>query len=185
MLEYLKDNGTVKINNFFDRYNFKQQIEYAHSSEGNNVRITYRGDESDKYIFYKRKGINEPIPFGEESLGNQNLLRMLPSFLEVVENGGMLLIDEFSSGFHNDLESMLIKYFHKESKNSQMIFVSHSTNLLSNSLLRPDQEYTVEFQDKNGSKVKRFSTEQPRSAQNIEKMYTSGVFGGLPQFEEV
>ena len=40
---------------FFDRYNFKQQIEYAHSSEGNNVRITYRGDESDKYIFYKRK----------------------------------------------------------------------------------------------------------------------------------
>lgn len=165
--------------------NFKQQIEYAHSSKGNNVRITYRGDESDKYIFYKRKGINEPIPFGEESLGNQNLLRMLPSFLGVVENGGMLLIDEFSSGFHNDLESMLIKYFHKESKNSQMIFVSHSTNLLSNSLLRPDQEYTVEFQDKNGSKVKRFSTEQPRSAQNIEKMYTSGVFGGLPQFEEV
>ena len=80
---------------------------------------------------------------------------------------------------------MLIKYFTKESKNSQMIFVSHSTNLLSNSLLRPDQEYTVEFQDKNGSKVKRFSTEQPRSAQNIEKMYTSGVFGGLPQFEEV
>ena len=185
LLGYLKDNGTVKINDFFDRYNFKQQIEYAHSSEGNNVRITYRGDESDKYIFYKRKGINEPIPFGEESLGNQNLLRMLPSFLGVVENGGMLLIDEFSSGFHNDLESMLIKYFHKESKNSQMIFVSHSTNLLSNSLLRPDQEYTVEFQDKNGSKVKRFSTEQPRSAQNIEKMYTSGVFGGLPQFEEV
>lgn len=184
-IEYLKDNGTVKINDFFDRYNFKQQIEYAHSSKGNNVRITYRGDESDKYIFYKRKGINEPIPFGEESLGNQNLLRMLPSFLGVVENGGMLLIDEFSSGFHNDLESMLIKYFHKESKNSQMIFVSHSTNLLSNSLLRPDQEYTVEFQDKNGSKVKRFSTEQPRSAQNIEKMYTSGVFGGLPQFEEV
>ena len=43
----------------------------------------------------------------------------------------------------------------------------------------------IEFQDKNGSKVKRFSTEQPRSAQNIEKMYTSGVFGGLPQFEEV
>ena len=59
------------------------------------MRITYRGDESDKYIFYKRKGINEPIPFGEESLGNQNLLRMLPSCLGVVVNGGMLVFDLF------------------------------------------------------------------------------------------
>jgi len=33
--------------------------------------------------------------------------------------------------------------------------------------------------------VKRFSSEQPRSAQNIEKMYTSGVFGGLPNYVEV
>ena len=35
-----------------------------------------------------------------------------------------------------------------------------------------------------GSTVKRFSSEQPRSAQNIEKMYVSGVFGGLPNYTE-
>ena len=67
----------------------------------------------------------------------------------------------------------------------QLLFVSHSTNLLSNSILRPDQEYSVEFQNENGSFVKRFSSEQPRSAQNIEKMYVSGVFGGLPEYREV
>ena len=66
-----------------------------------------------------------------------------------------------------------------------MIFVSHSTNLLSNSLLRPDQEYAVEFANEEGSTVKRFSPEQPRSAQNVEKMYVSGIFGGLPHFNEV
>ena len=96
----------------------------------------------------------------------------------------MLLIDEFSSGFHNYLETLLVRYFMEKSENSQMIFVSHSTNLLSNSLLRPDQEYAVEFNGKEGSTVTRFSTEQPRLAQNIEKMYVSGVFGGLPQYEE-
>ena len=95
----------------------------------------------------------------------------------------MLLIDEFSSGFHNYLETLLVRYFMEKSENSQMIFVSHSTNLLSNSLLRPDQEYAVEFNGKEGSTVTRFSTEQPRLAQNIEKMYVSGVFGGLPQYE--
>lgn len=185
IISYLKNNGTDQINDFFDRYHFKQNIEYAHSSKGEKISVFLDGDDNEKYIFFKRKGINEPIPFAEESLGNQNLLRMLPAFLSVTENGGMLLIDEFSSGFHNELESMLIKYFHNESRYSQMIFVSHSTNLLSNSLLRPDQEYSVEFDDQEGSKIKRFSSEQPRSAQNIEKMYVSGVFGGLPQYAEV
>jgi len=184
LTSYLKGNGLSKINDFFEEYNFEQNIEYAHQSSGNNVTVMVSGDESEKNIFFKRKGVESPIPFSEESLGNQNLLRMLPTFLYVINKGGMLLIDEFSSGFHNYLESLLVRYFMEKSENSQMIFVSHSTNLLSNSLLRPDQEYTVEFNGKEGSSVSRFSKEQPRLAQNIEKMYVSGVFGGLPRFEE-
>ena len=63
-----------------------------------------------------------------------------------------------------------------------MLFVTHSTNLLTNTLLRPDQEYTVEFRGKEGSSIRRVSSRQPRAAQNIEKMYLSGVFGGLPGY---
>lgn len=113
-------------------------------------------DEDVKTVFFKRKGIEVPIPFFEESLGNQNLLRILPVFLSAINNGGMLLIDEFSSGFHNELESLLVRYFMEKANHAQMLFVSHSTNLLSNSILRPDQEYSVEFQDQNGSTVKDF-----------------------------
>ena len=182
---YLDKGGCQSINKFFNEYNFEQNIEYDHSSEGNHIKMIVGIDESEKDVFFKRKGIDIPIPFSEESLGNQNLLRILPSFLTTIENDGMLLIDEFSSGFHNDLESLLVRYFMEKSKYAQMLFVSHSTNLLSNSILRPDQEYSVEFQRENGSSVKRFSTEQPRSAQNIEKMYVSGVFGGLPDYKEV
>ena len=182
---YLDKGGCQSINKFFNEYNFEQNIEYDHSSEGNHIKMIVGIDESEKDVFFKRKGIDVPIPFSEESLGNQNLLRILPSFLTTIENDGMLLIDEFSSGFHNDLESLLVRYFMEKSKYAQMLFVSHSTNLLSNSILRPDQEYSVEFQRENGSSLKRFSTEQPRSAQNIEKMYVSGVFGGLPDYKEV
>ena len=182
---YLDKGGCQSINKFFNEYNFEQNIEYDHSSEGNHIKMIVGIDKSEKDVFFKRKGIDVPIPFSEESLGNQNLLRILPSFLTAIENDGMLLIDEFSSGFHNDLESLLVRYFMEKSKYAQMLFVSHSTNLLSNSILRPDQEYSVEFQRENGSSVKRFSTEQPRSAQNIEKMYVSGVFGGLPDYKEV
>ncbi len=185
VVHYLDRSGCQSINDFFDEYNFEQNIEYEHSSTGGNVRLIVGNNESEKDIFFKRKGIDVPIPFAMESLGNQNLLRILPAFLNVIENGGMLLIDEFSSGFHNDLENLLVRYFMEKSDLAQMIFVSHSTNLLSNSILRPDQEYSVEFHQGEGSSVKRFSSEQPRSAQNIEKMYVSGVFGGLPDYRGV
>ena len=94
----------------------------------------------------------------------------------------MLILDEFSSGFHNELEELLIRYFMRKSNESQLIFVSHSTNLISNSLLRPDQIYAVDF-GKDGSQIKRFSSEKPREAQNLEKMYLGGVFNGVPKYE--
>ena len=125
----------------------------------------------------------EDIPFFMESYGNQVLLSILPSFLSVIKKGGILAIDEFSSGLHNKLEELLIKYFFNHSNNSQLFFVSHSTNLLTSSLLRPDQIYSVDF-DKNGSFLKKFSDEKPRESQNLEKMYLSGVFGGIPLYED-
>lgn len=64
----------------------------------------------------------------------------------------------------------------------KVLFVSHSTNLLSNALLRPDQIYAVEMMGDEGSILNRFSDEQPRVAQNLEKMYLSGVFGGIPEY---
>lgn len=185
LIRYLDKSGCRLINGFFDEYNFEQTVEYEHSSKGGRYQVVIGDDENEKAVFFKRKGIEVPIPFAEESLGNQNLLRILPSILSVAQNGGMLLIDEFSSGFHNELESLLVRYFMEKANEAQMLFVSHSTNLLSNSILRPDQEYSVEFRRGEGSFVKRFSSEQPRSAQNVEKMYVSGVFGGLPEYKEV
>lgn len=177
--DYLDKEGADSINNFFNDYKFNQRIEYSKSSNGTFTKIESLQKEKD--IFFKREGVGEPIPFIMESLGNQKLLRFLPSFFHVVKNGGMLVIDEFS-GFHNFLEELLIRFFMRNSKSSQLFLVSHSTNLLSNALLRPDQLYSVDFFGVNGSKIKRFSSEQPRAAQNIEKMYTSGIFGGVPNF---
>ena len=182
---YLDRKGCDSINSFFNEYNFEQMIEYERNNKGGHINIATGSDDNGKGIFFKRKSINVPVPFSEESLGNQNLLRMLPAFLSVIENGGMLLVDEFSSGFHNELENLMVRYFMEKANKAQLLFVSHSTNLLSNSILRPDQEYSVEFRGNEGSIVKRFSVEQPRSAQNIEKMYVSGVFGGLPEYKEV
>lgn len=175
---YLEQAGTDEINNFFEEYNFAQMIEYDKKSEGHVISV----ESAEKMIFFKRKGIDEPIPYIFESLGNRTLLQLLPLFFYCIKQGGMLLLDEFSSGFHNELEELLIRYFMKKAEEAQLIFVSHSTNLLSNSILRPDQIYAVDF-EKEGSRIKRFSSEKPREAQNLEKMYLGGVFNGVPKYE--
>ena len=175
---YIEEVGPDVINKFFDEYNFEQKVEYDRKSKGHIVSV----ESAEKMIFFKRRGINEPIPFVFESLGNRTLLRLLPMFFHCIDNGGMLLLDEFSSGFHNDLEALLIRYFMRKAEKSQLIFVSHSTNLLSNSILRPAPIYSVDFGNE-GSVIKRFSSEKPREAQNLEKMYLGGVFNGVPRYE--
>lgn len=181
VMQYLDENGTEEINNFLEKYGYDQRIEYKDNVEGENYQIL----SSKKKIFYRRQGINLAIPREYESHGNRILVAVLSVYLPIIRNGGLLLIDEFSSGFHNALEKLLIKHFMKESVNTQILFVSHSTNLLSNSILRPDQEFSVEFVGNEGSKITRFSSMQPRNSQNIEKMYNSGVFNGIPDYGEL
>ncbi len=122
------------------------------------------------------------IQYSMESYGNHVLMALLPAVISAMKNESMLIIDEFSSGLHNVLEELLIKYIFTNSS-CQLFFVSHSTNLLRTSLLRPDQIYSVDF-DSNGSFIKRFSEEHPRESQNLEKMYLSGVFGGIPLYDK-
>lgn len=181
---YFDNDFRESVNRFFDDYGFEQSI-VINRDNRDGTPFSIGDTDIENMILVKHKGINLPIPFAQESVGNQNLLRILPAFLTVIHNGGMLLIDDFSGAFHNDLESLLVRYFMEKSNHSQLLFVSHSTNLLSKSILRPDQEYSVEFRNEEGSSVKRFSSEQPRSAQNIEKMYLSGVFGGLPDYGDI
>ena len=179
--KYLEENGTDHINKFFEDNNFQFAIQYEKVVEKEGLRFELDENEG-KMVFFERQGIETPLPIFMESTGNQTLINILPAILSVVENGGMLLIDEFSSGLHNKLEELLIRYIMRNGKGMQLFFVSHSTNLLSNSILRPDQIYAVEMEGKEGSKIKRFSDEQPRAAQNLEKMYLSGVFGGVPEY---
>lgn len=174
LITYLDKNGVDDINGFFDEFNFPYRIKYK---KENNIFLNPLSQ-----IMFVRTELND-VPFFMESYGNKVLLSILPSFLSIVNNGGILAIDEFSSGLHNKLEELLIKYFYRHSKNAQLIFVSHSTNLLSTSILRPDQIFSTDF-DREGSFIKKFSDEKPRESQNLEKMYLSGVFGGIPLYED-
>lgn len=179
--KYLEKYGVEDINNFFKSNKFKYLVQYTQEIEKKGIRYEMTEEEG-KMVFFEREDIPVPIPLFLESTGNQTLINILPAILHSVKSGGLLVIDEFSSGFHNKLEELIVRYIMNTSNNTQLFFVSHSTNLLSNALLRPDQIYAVEMMGGEGSILNRFSDEQPRVAQNLEKMYLSGVFGGIPEY---
>lgn len=183
--EYLANNTVEEINNFLEKINYKQKIEYSTETSDPNNKFCIKSNDNQKFISFNKYDTDIFIPEMFESTGNKTLMELLPSFMYAVNNECMIIIDEFSSGFHNELEECIIKYFFHYSKNSQLFFTSHSTNILNNSLLRPDQIYSVYFDPKKGSILKRFSDEMPRESQNTEKMYLNGVFNGVPRYNKI
>ena len=183
--EYLNENGTKKINDFLKKINYNQQIKFDTSTDNKDVSFNMKSKDNSKFVSFMKDDTSVYIPEQFESVGNLTLIQLLPLVLHAINNDCLLLVDEFSSGFHNELEECLVKYFEHYSHKSQMIFTSHSTNLLNNTIIRPDQIYSVSFKGKKGSTIKRFSEEMPREAQNTEKMYLNGVFDGMPRYNKI
>lgn len=181
--KYAEEHGVEKINEYLHEFNYDFFIEYGTESEGNGLKIIL--GSKGKGVFLKRKSFQVPNVFYNESQGNQVFADMLPNLIGVIENPGMLVFDEFGNSLHNKLAERIIRFFMEKSGSSQMFITSHHTNLISNSVFRPDQIDLVTFEGSKGSKVVRLSQFKPREAQNMEKMYLGGMFEGLPTYEEV
>ena len=180
---YAEEFGIEKINKYLEEFNYDFNIEYASQSEGEGLKIAV--DSNKKAVFFKRKSFPVPNILVNESQGNQVFADLLPNYISVIEKPGMLIIDEFGNSLHNRLSEKIIKFFMERAEDSQIFITSHHTNLISNSVFRPDQVDLISFQGKSGSKVKRLSQFKPREAQNLEKMYLGGMFEGLPIYEEI
>lgn len=181
VMKYAEENGVDKLNKYLKDLNYDFFMEYGSESSGAGLRIQLGSGQ--KSIFFKRNSYPMPFTFFTESQGNQVFADMLPQIINVIEKPGMLVIDEFGNSLHNRLAEKIVRFFMKEAENSQMFITSHDTNLISNSVFRPDQINLITFENYNGSKVERISKYKPREAQNLEKMYLGGMFEGLPLYD--
>lgn len=181
--KYAEEHGVENINKYLQDFNYDFFIEYGSESSGEGLKVTIGSNK--KSVFLKRKSFPIPTAFYNESQGNQVFTDMLPNLISIIENPGMLVFDEFGNSLHNKLSEKIIKFFMKNATSSQMFITSHHTNLISNSVFRPDQINLITFKDAKGSKVNRVSQFKPREAQNMEKMYLGGMFEGLPLYENL
>lgn len=174
--KYAEVNDASKLNDFIKKIGYNSEIVFNKNSNGIAINLQIIG------VMKKNTKFVMPLPL--ESTGNKAFINLILPIIYATKNDCMIIIDNFSSGLHNELEEALIRYFFNNSKNSQIFFTSHSTNLLDTTILRPDQIYSFSFDSKDGTKIKRFSDESPRESQNIEKMYLNGAFDVMPKYNK-
>lgn len=129
------------------------------------------------------------IPFFEESKGTNIIYMLGAKILRTIGNGGIFLIDEIDTSLHPKLSKFLVLLFQhpvSNPKNAQLIFTTHETTFLDKDLLRKDQIWFVEKDERGQSdliSVQDF--EGVREDTAFEKWYMAGKFGGLPNIQEM
>jgi len=127
------------------------------------------------------------LPLAQESAGTQALYKMAKPVLNALVRGSVLVVDELEQSLHPLLALYILRQFNDPQtnpKNAQLIFTTHDTNLLGTSLGEPslarDQVWLTEKDESGGTAVYPLTDYKPRKAENIERGYLQGRYGGIP-----
>jgi hypothetical protein len=122
-----------------------------------------------------------------ESNGTQRFFALVGPWLNALEQGTLLVIDELDCSLHPLLTRNLVELFQTRDANpkgAQLVFSTHDSVLMDLELFRRDQIWIVEKDRAEASQL--FSLydfeEKPRNNEAVERGYLAGRFGGVPTF---
>ena len=122
--------------------------------------------------------------FNDESLGTVKLFTVLPHLYDVLECGGVLILDEIENGLHLSLVRDIIRLFTdpvSNPHNSQLICTTHQPLLVDGSTRR-DQVWIISKDTFGKSKINRLSEmSTSRAKVNLTNRLLEGAFGCNPE----
>lgn len=138
------------------------------------------------------KGVqNQAIEFefDEESDGTQKLFSYAGPWLNVLETGRVLFIDELHDNLHPKLVRFLVDLFHSSEtnpNNAQLIFTTHETSILNQDVFRRDQIWFCEKNNDQATIVYPLTDFSPRKGrESLEDAYLAGKYGALPYVRSI
>lgn len=127
------------------------------------------------------------LDLADESSGTQTLFRIAPELFDVLETGGILLVDELEDSLHPLLGLAIVNMFNSPElnpHNAQLLFTTHDTNLLGTALGEPvfrrDQVWFTEKDQSGATTLYPLTDYKPRKAENLERGYLQGRYGAIP-----
>ncbi len=119
----------------------------------------------------------------QESAGTQRLFALLAPWYDALREGKCLFADEIGASMHPLMTRALIKMIHdpeQNTKGAQLVFCTHDTTLLDNTLLRRDQLWFVEKDEEGATHLYPLSDYKPRPKEALQKGYLAGRYGAIP-----
>lgn len=120
----------------------------------------------------------------QESSGTQRFFARIGGWLQAMENGSLLIVDEIEHSMHPLLTRRLIEMIQDSELNkngAQLIFTTHDAQLLDLTFLRRDQIWFAEKNENTcATELYSLASFSPRKGENIRKGYLQGRFGAIP-----
>lgn len=192
-----------RVSNFIgvDKEPINRNIIKLLKSVDTNIIDIFEEEKEETGWFNRRKIFTEHVVFKdntkigstfflleEESEGTQRLVSIGGEILKTLNNGNVIIIDEFHESLHPLLTKTLINLFHNPKTNpngAQLIFATHDVSLLDNELFRRDQ---IWFSEKGNDGASTYYSladlKGIRAGVPLEKYYLKGAFGATPIINE-
>ncbi|WP_188239395.1 AAA family ATPase [Stenotrophomonas maltophilia] len=139
--------------------------------EVDEVRIVHRSETGHEMI----------LSLDEESSGTGKLFALAGPWIDTLEHGYTLLIDELDTHLHPMMLNFMLETFNNKNTNpkgAQLVFTTHNTAPLSK--VRRDQVWFAEKTASLSTQLTPLSDFSPRKLENIERGYLDGRYGGVP-----
>jgi AAA15 family ATPase/GTPase len=195
--EFLNDHEFVTefYHNNNKIFKFVKDILRQSDTGIHDIKIRKRFDEETKETIYYpifEYPVNEEdnfLTFYEQSSGVKSLYQQLFVYALALQEGGILVLDEFDINLHPDLLPMLVNFFEdkkKNTKDAQFIFSTHNSDIMDRL-----GKYRIVLVNKidNESflyRLDEISGDIIRNDRPLTPIYKSGKIGGKPrlQYEE-
>ncbi|MCX6554859.1 MAG: ATP-binding protein [Candidatus Aminicenantes bacterium] len=141
-------------------------------------------------ISFKHRGASGKdslIDFTEESAGTQRFFSLVGPWLDILEHGYTVLVDELETSLHPMLVSEFLKLLFSSklnTKGAQVIFATHNPILLDTDIIRRDQVWFTEKDDNGATHLYPLTDYKPRKTESLVRGYLAGRYGAIPFIPE-
>jgi uncharacterized protein len=158
-------------------YRQKDTADALENSDGNDYEMLHQIQE-DKIV---------ALPLTSESEGTQHIFYLANVALPIIEQGGLLIVDELDASLHPLLVRALVEIFHHDEinrNNAQLIFNTHDITLLDPTLFRRDQVWFTEKNAEGAAHLYSLLEYSPRKGESLSKGYLQGRYGAIPYISD-
>ncbi len=123
------------------------------------------------------------LDFQQESTGTIRFLAYIQNVIEMIDKGGVFIVDEMSARLHPLLTKLIVDIFQASSNTkAQLIFTTHDISLLNNNQFRRDEVIFVDKNEHGESSLYALSDLKVREDATFSKDYLQGKYGAIPIF---